>query len=130
MSKQKLEYSDIEPISRTDALAALRSGDTDAITYAILSVSLHDSDWRWAQNICLQMLKHESPIVQMNALTGLSHIVRIHGKLDLTTVRAIIDSIDLNTQYSFGGEKYRLRGRVEELYSDINVYYTRISGPT
>jgi hypothetical protein len=81
-----VRYEAIPEMSRVQIEKELTDGDPQLMSYAILSASLYDSDWRWAQSVCLRFLDHREKWVRWNAVTGLSHIARIHGRLDTEIV--------------------------------------------
>jgi hypothetical protein len=81
-----VRYEAIPEMSREQIEKELAGGDPQLMSYAILSASLYDSDWQWAQSVCLRFLDYPEKWVRWNAATGLSHIARIHGRLDTEIV--------------------------------------------
>lgn len=73
-------------MERAEIEHLLDSGHEPAMIEAILSAALFDPDWQWAQNLCLRYLNHRFKWVRWNAVTGFSHIARIHGQLDTNVV--------------------------------------------
>ena len=53
-----MEYQAIPQLSRERIELDLAHGSEQAMSYAILSASLYDPDWRWAQDLCLRFLDH------------------------------------------------------------------------
>ncbi len=90
-----MRYEAIPEMSREQIEKELAGGDPASMSYAILSASLYDSEWRWAQSVCLRFLDHPEKWVRWNAATGLSHIARIHRRLDteivLPRLRALLN---------------------------------------
>ena len=81
-----LSYQEPQPISRDDLNAALASNDGRSISIALIRMALHEPDWEWAERICLTNLEDKRTEVKNAALTGLSHLARIHRKLHLEIV--------------------------------------------
>lgn len=103
-----MQYESIPQLSRTEIERNLASDDEKMVSYAILSASLHDPDWHWAQAICLRFLDDPRKQVRWNASTGLSHVARIHHKLDteivLPRLRALLQDVEVrsNVEDSLG----------------------------
>jgi hypothetical protein len=81
-----MRYEAIPQMSREQIEKDLASGESKSMSYAVLSASLYDADWHWAQAICLRFLDSPDKLVRWNAATGFSHIARIHGRLDIDIV--------------------------------------------
>lgn len=79
-------YEEPSAASRVDLAAARLSGDDQALARTLVGVVLHDDDWRWCQNQCLELSEHPSLDIRRVSLTCLGHIARIHGHLDLDLV--------------------------------------------
>src|SRR5439155_13837194 len=54
MADAKRVYRGVPEWSRAQAEEALASGDAWAVRDALLSISFHDPDWRYAQDTCLR----------------------------------------------------------------------------
>lgn len=85
-----MRYEEIRPITRYEAVLALRSNDPDAIVLALLSSALHDPDWRWVQGKCFRFAHHTHPAVRGIAALSLGHLARIHRTLDQTEAEQIL----------------------------------------
>ncbi|NGN42839.1 hypothetical protein G6N74_17350 [Mesorhizobium sp. CGMCC 1.15528] len=111
-----MKYEPIPEFDREEILRQLKSGNENEenIVLAILSAALHDDDWLWAQNICLKGLGHANFVIKRAGLIGLSHVVRLHGRLDLDVVAKKLSPYR---------EAHELSGYVENLFSDINIYH-------
>ena len=81
-----MRYETIPRMTREQIENELAGSDPEAMSHAILSASLNDPEWQWAQSVCLRFLGHSEKWVRWNATTGLSHIARIHGRLDAKIV--------------------------------------------
>lgn len=76
-------------MSRREAEAALQSDDAMEVATAVVSVALHDPDWRWAQDRAIRLLVHPDPGIRGAAATSLGHIARLHGRLDPDAIEAL-----------------------------------------
>jgi hypothetical protein len=81
---------------------------------AIISVALHEDDWRWAQSVCLEATNHTEFEVKRSAITGLCHIVRIHQTIDLPLITPALKRLQKDPN---------LRGYVDNFFSDATVFY-------
>jgi hypothetical protein len=65
--------------THSETLAALHSTDPAAVRYALVGITLHEPDWRWAQSECARLASH--PLVEVRALaaTCMQHLARIHS---------------------------------------------------
>jgi hypothetical protein len=104
---------EVKPITRTEAEAGLTSGIPDKICDALIRITYHDPDWRWVQDMCLELASHSDPQVSGLAVTCLGHLARIHGFLDvekvLPTLRRLRDDP-------------KISGRVADALDDIKMY--------
>lgn len=106
-------YKEISPISKKKANISFLSNDKEAIANALVSVSLHESDWRWAQNKCLFFLSNSDDDIRGLAATCLGHIARVHKRLDKVKVinelkKRLIDE--------------KIKGNVEDALQDIEIF--------
>ena len=77
-----MKCQDSRPYNKRALEKVFASRDVKIICEALVSIALNDSDWRRAQNKCLEFLSDESPDVRALAATCLGHIARIHRQLD------------------------------------------------
>ncbi len=108
-----MKYHDPQPISRTEAEAALKSGDADTICDTLVRLAYHDPDWQWVQNRCLNFIKHPNADVRGLAATCLGHLARIHGELDLAIVKPTLLALKNDPEVS---------GYAESALDDIQMY--------
>ena len=113
MNLARHRYEAIPPISRDEALRLLERGTPLDRSRALLGLALHDSDWRWVQNLSLDHLGDSDPAIRATAALALAHLARIHGKLDLETVLPALNSLK---------EDPVIGGRVEDALSDISIF--------
>ena len=111
-----MKYEEPAPMSREDAARALHSLNSEEACTALLSIALHDPDWRWAQEQCLRSLQHSPEQVRALAVTCLGHVARIHGHLDMERVLPMLAELRTNPA---------LAGRVEDALDDIEMFLER-----
>jgi len=92
MSEQRPQYREIGPWKHEDVEEAVRTDDTEALRLAVIGVSMHDDDWRYAQDLCVRLSSHAHFNVRGNAVLGFGHIARVHRQLDRTLVQPIIQA--------------------------------------
>ncbi|SRR5713226_6625776 len=104
---------EVKPITRTEAEANLTSGMPDKICDALIRITYHDPDWRWVQDMCLELTSHSDPQVSGLAVACLGHLARIHGVLDLEKVRPTLRKLR---------DDPKISGRVADALDDIKTY--------
>ena len=104
-------YREPQPISRTEAEAIFASNDPYAIESTLVDVAFHDPDWRWVQDKCLDLVRHNSPGVRQIAVTCLGHVARIHGTLDLAKVLPLLEELSRDPEVV-----------TEDSLSDIRIF--------
>lgn len=109
----KVQYEEPVLMSHEDAERALQSTNPEETCAALLSIALHDPDWRWAQEQCLRCLQHASEQVRALAPTCLGHVARIHGHLDMERVLPVLTEFRRHPA---------LAGRVEDALDDIVMF--------
>ena len=102
-------------MSREEAQSAFATNEPDLICAALVAVALHDSDWRWTQDRCLEFAQHPDAGVRQIAATCIGHIARIHQKLDLEAVRPVLH------QLLTDGEFY-VSGCAQDAIDDIETF--------
>jgi hypothetical protein len=76
------EYQGIEKWSREEVERALAADVAEALSRAVLAVTLHDDDWRYGQDLCVRLASHAHYLVRGNAVLGLGHLARVFRQLD------------------------------------------------
>lgn len=80
-----------------------------------LSIGLYHHNWRIAQNLCIELAKHQNAHVRANSILGLAHIARTKGELEKRLVKPIVlKELRDNEEY---------RGTVIDAISDINLFF-------
>lgn len=78
---------DLDESWRAEMLAAIRSGDIQVATTALLGLTYDDPDGEWVEPILLEHLAPQYDIqLRRLATTCLGHLARIHGKITRSTV--------------------------------------------
>jgi len=90
MPSKRPEYDDVGVWTREDVELALRDDVPETLCRAVIAISMHESDRRWAEDLCIKLSSHRHFNVRGNAVLGFGHIVRIHGQLDEDVVHPII----------------------------------------
>jgi hypothetical protein len=106
-------YYQVQPISRTEAKNAFKSGDVERITHALLGLAHYEDDLKWVQDLCVQYLANENPSLRATAATCLAHLTRIHGKLDKRRVMPLLKSLRDDPEIS---------GFIDDAIGDINHF--------
>ncbi|MFK7824843.1 MAG: hypothetical protein AB8G05_11840 [Oligoflexales bacterium] len=109
----KLIYENPKKITKKQALGLLSTGDSDNVRSALISISLHESDWRWAQNECLRFLNHEDKSIASTAIISIGHIARIHGSIDKKEVFDAFEAIS---------NREELNEQIEDTIDDIKIF--------
>jgi hypothetical protein len=91
----------------------LQERDGPTRSRALLALALHDEDWRWVQNLSLELINDPDPAMRGTAVLALAHLARIHRKLDLDKVLPELKRLKHDAAIS---------GRVEDALSDIEIF--------
>lgn len=105
-------YSNPKKKTREELESDFESNDKSRISDSLVSLSLYEDNWHWAQTVCLRFLQNDDPSISGLAATCLGHIARIHNKLDEQTITQLKKKI--NDPY--------IGGRVQDALDDINIY--------
>ena len=112
-----MQYMEVTPISREEAVDRFGSDDSWNIRDALLRVAYFDPEWRWVQNQCIELSSHPDASVRIIAAICLSHIARIHGELDLDRVLPVLRNLLDDPE---------VRGTAEDVIKDVQWYLLRI----
>jgi hypothetical protein len=110
-----MKYGTIEPRSKDEIKAAIARDDPDDLSYAVISAALYSDDPDWAEGVCLRLANHEHFNVRGNAFLGFGHIARIHGKLDESGVKPLIEAALID-------ESDYVRGQANAAADDVEFY--------
>jgi hypothetical protein len=97
------------------ALLLQRLGDAHpgVICEALVSAAFHESDGRWVQDKCIEMLSHANDDVRGVAASCLGHVARLHGTVD--KMRVVEALAALLTDSS-------IAGRVQDALDDVEQF--------
>lgn len=83
-------YLEPQKITQQEATSIFSSDSVPEMCQALVAIAFYEEDWRWVQEVCLKFLNHNDPQLRRLAVVCLSHIVRIHRKLDRDLVVSIL----------------------------------------
>ena len=115
MPEPRRQYREIGPWKHEDVEQAILSDDIEALRLAVIGVSMHDDDWRYAQDLCVRLSSHPHFNVRGNAVLGFAHIARVHRHLDRSVVQPII-------QRALHDEDEYVRGHADSAVDDTVIY--------
>lgn len=111
-----MKYEEITKLSKEEIEYNITDPNAERRSLAVLSVSLFQGDWRYAQSICIKSLSDINDLVVRSGLYGLSHIVRIHRKIDMKKLDDGIEPLLSNE---------RFYDNLKELKDDIDIYLNK-----
>ncbi len=88
--KEELKYQSLEVRSDEVITSILEGDDINKLILLPLEAGMNHPDWKFAQDLCLQLVNHEDWRVQANALKGLEYIARTRGKLEKHLVKPVL----------------------------------------
>lgn len=104
-------------MDRQRAEEVLATGTPEQVSETLIALALYDGEVDKTEAQCLSFMRHPSDAVRLTAVLCLGHLARLHGALHLDLVLPLLD------------ELYRwdpvLRGRIEDVRSDIGVFGER-----
>jgi len=116
-----VKYKEIPVLDRTRIEELLTGGSAEAIQIALLSAALYDPDGKWSETLCVKYLDDPDLSVKAAAITGLGHVARIHGTLDLNVVLPKLELAE---------KEPTLAGRVSDVRDDITIFMRRERTPS
>ena len=111
-----MKYVELPPIARAEVLRRIGAGYPSEIAEGLLRSAQHDPDWKWVQELCLQLLGHKNDDVRRAAITSLGHLARIHSILDLEIVLPRLEVLRSHPT---------LGGTIEDALDDIRIFVPR-----
>ena len=85
-------YEPIPELTRTEVEAAIARDDPDELLRAVLAAALQAEDGAWAEDVCARLAAHPHPDVRGNAVLGLGHLARVHGRLDRERAMPLLEA--------------------------------------
>ncbi|MEO4046471.1 hypothetical protein AAFN46_05185 [Pseudomonas sp. CAU 1711] len=108
-----LSYQD-PSIPHDQAVQFLSTNDPRLIVSALISTGLNETDWSWAQNICIEHLNNSNEDIVSAAITALGHIARRHERLDLEITEKALKEAQLKHP--------SLAGNIADTLDDIEMF--------
>lgn len=87
---EKRIYKPLDDLSTEEVIERLSRNQSEELLSLSLSVSENHSNWKFAQDVCVQLSSHESPTVRANAVLGFAYIARTKGQLEKHIVKPIV----------------------------------------
>ena len=109
-----LIYSPLTVHSDDEIKRILKMGSYEEILTLPLEIGMNHYDWKFAQDVCLQLAEHEDERIRANAILGLAYIARTKGKLSKHLVKPVILK-ELRRMENF-------KWRIEDAICDINLF--------
>ena len=99
---------------KAQVLEIVKNGTQEDLMLLPLSLGEYFPDWKFAQDLCLELAGHEDAAIRGNAVLGLGYIARTKGRLEKHLVKPIIlRELRENLAYKW---------RVEDAIQDINLF--------
>jgi hypothetical protein len=113
MPAPRSKYREAVPWSRATVEAALVADDPEKLLQAVVAVSMHEEDQKYAEELCVRLSRHPHFNVRGNAVLGFGHIARVHGKLEKKTVQPIIAAALKDQDEYVRGQAYSAKDDTE-----------------
>jgi hypothetical protein len=107
-------YEESESLSEEEIADILKRDNIDELMSLPLNVGENHPDWRFAQELCIALARHENADVRANAILGLAYIARTKKELDREIVLPVILK-----EYK---ENTKNTGIIEDALDDIALF--------
>lgn len=107
-------YKPLSKLSDEEIKHIIHKGTIEEMILLPLSIGEYHSNWKEAQDLCVQLSFHKDERVKANAALGLAYIARTKGKLEKYIVKPIL----LRLLKECDEYKWRVIDSIE----DINIY--------
>jgi hypothetical protein len=71
-----MNFKQPQAITRDEIKEGIASDDLNLVSETLIRMSLYESDWKWAEQICLECLKSDRTEIKIAALVAIGHIAR------------------------------------------------------
>jgi hypothetical protein len=115
-----MNFKQPREITRDEINEGIASDDLNLVSETLVRMSLYESDWKWAEQVCLECLKSDRTEIKVAALIAIGHIARRFRILHLDLVLPAINNLLRDSQCS---------GIAEDICEDIAMFVT-IDKPT
>lgn len=111
---EKRVYKPLDDFSNEEIKEILNRNQFDELISLPLSVSENHPNWKYAQDLCVQLSSHECAAIRANAVLGFAYIARTKGKLEKHIVKPIVlKELRDNQEYQW---------RIVDSIEDINMF--------
>ncbi|WP_254075514.1 hypothetical protein [Paenibacillus tritici] len=110
----KRTYQPLDNLSSEEVMNVLNRNQLEELLILPLSVGENHPNWKFAQDVCVQLSNHESSDVRANAVLGFAYIARTKGQLEKHIVKPVVlRELRENHEYSW---------RITDSIEDINLF--------
>ncbi len=99
--------------SREIELQNIKSLDDAVASKALLSITFNDDDWRFIQNLCIELIVTNDRNSGLLAVTCIGHIARMHHKIEKRKIAKAFKKRAGNTDFE---------GRINDALKDIEMF--------
>jgi hypothetical protein len=111
---EKRIYKPLDDLSSEEVMKVLNRNQLEELLTLPLSVGENHPNWKFAQDVCVQLSNHESSGVRANAVLGFAYIARTKGQLEKHIVKPIVLR-ELRENHEFNW-------RITDSIDDINLF--------
>ena len=99
---------------KAQVLEIMKNQVYDELMILPLSIGEYFPDWKFAQDLCIELAKNKNSAIRANAVLGLSYIARTKGILEKHLVKPImLKELRENQEHKW---------RIEDAIKDINRF--------
>ncbi len=115
MPSKTREYVEPKPITQEEVLNVMKNGSHEAIEEVLVSVAFEETDYEFALSIVLRGASSNVAAIRGTGILCLGHLARLHGRLPLDPVMAIVKK-------GLKDDSDYVRGQSENAADDIAIY--------
>lgn len=83
-------YREPQAISDNEAMAVIASDNVERLRTLPIDLGFNHENWRFIQDVCVQLSVHRDPWVRSNSLLGLTYAARFRGKVEKNIVKPVL----------------------------------------
>ena len=99
---------------KSKALKIMTNGTHDDLMLLPLSLGEYFIDWKFAQDLCIELIENKDAAIRANAVLGLAYIARTKGMLEKHIVKPVLLK-ELRGNFDY---KWRIKDSIQ----DINFF--------
>jgi hypothetical protein len=107
------KYEEIAPISPVEAEAVIRAGKTEDVPLTLIRLAYYEPDWRWVQDLCINLSNHKDKWVRRACATCFGHLARIHGKIEREKINPVLTRLLNDSDVS---------GYAQDTINDLDIF--------